>query len=197
MALVGPRPERPEFATKIEQHVPEFSQRLCLRPGITGLAQVHQGPDTDMNSVRRKLIYDLEYARCGSMWLDWRIMVCTLLRATKITRSWGVRLLKVPVPCTQHVRETAPNSSSNESMDPSVKVAPAQISLAVPRANDVESNGQSAEHKGETGSADLAHASNGRAHDGAAANGTESAVNNREDRQDDAFRPPHSVAPVR
>lgn len=103
MALVGPRPERPEITEKIELHVPEFTQRLCIRPGITGLAQVHQGPDVDLNSVRRKLVYDLEYSQVGNPWLDLRIMVCTLLRATEFTRTWGIRLLRIPQPSTAHI----------------------------------------------------------------------------------------------
>ncbi len=106
MSLVGPRPERPEFTVKIEEHVPEFHLRLLIRPGITGLAQVHQGPDVDMDSVRRKLVYDLEYVRLGNPWLDWRIMVCTLLRATEFTRTWGIKLLRIPSPSTDSVRET-------------------------------------------------------------------------------------------
>ncbi len=108
MALVGPRPERPEFTSKIEQHVPEFSQRLCIRPGITGLAQVHQGPDVDLASVRRKLVYDLEYARCAGAWLDWRIMVCTLLRATEFTRTSGIRILRIPTPSVEHLLPAEP-----------------------------------------------------------------------------------------
>lgn len=114
MSLVGPRPERPEFTAKIEKHVPDFHLRLLIRPGITGLAQVHQGPDVDMDSVRRKLVYDLEYVRRGNPGLDWRIMVCTLLRATEFTRTTGIKLLAIPAPSTDPPRPQAmpapPNS---------------------------------------------------------------------------------------
>ena len=61
MSLVGPRPERPEFLAKLEHDLPDYRRRLAVRPGVTGLAQVQQPPDTDLASVRRKLNYDLYY----------------------------------------------------------------------------------------------------------------------------------------
>ncbi len=61
MSLVGPRPERPEFLDQLERALPNYRQRLTVRPGLTGLAQVQQPPDTDLSSVRRKLNYDLCY----------------------------------------------------------------------------------------------------------------------------------------
>ena len=61
MSLVGPRPERPEFLPKLERALPDYRRRLAVRPGVTGLAQVQQPPDTDLLSVRRKLNYDLYY----------------------------------------------------------------------------------------------------------------------------------------
>ena len=46
MSLVGPRPERPEFLAQLERALPDYRQRLTVRPGVTGLAQVQQPPDT-------------------------------------------------------------------------------------------------------------------------------------------------------
>jgi lipopolysaccharide/colanic/teichoic acid biosynthesis glycosyltransferase len=77
MSIVGPRPERPEFVAWLEESVPHFRERLRVRPGIAGLAQSHLPPDTDVASVRRKLAYDLYYARHASIWLDLRILLCT------------------------------------------------------------------------------------------------------------------------
>src|SRR2546425_895128 len=54
MSLVGPRPERPEFVPSLEQAVPCYHDRLLIRPGLTGLAQLQLPPDTDLESVRRK-----------------------------------------------------------------------------------------------------------------------------------------------
>jgi len=79
MSLIGPRPERPEIVAKLERSLPHYRQRLSVRPGLTGLAQVLQPPDTDLASVRRKLNYDLFYVDEISLWLDLRISVGTAL----------------------------------------------------------------------------------------------------------------------
>lgn len=77
MSLVGPRPERPEFVHKLSQALPQYSQRLSLLPGLTGLAQIQLPPDTDLDSVRRKLAHDLYYLENRSLWLDLRIILST------------------------------------------------------------------------------------------------------------------------
>jgi len=69
----------------LEQAIPHYQDRLVVRPGVTGLAQVQLPADTDLHSVRRKLAYDLYYIRHLSLWLDLRLMACT-----------GVRMLGVP-----------------------------------------------------------------------------------------------------
>ena len=63
MSLVGPRPERPELFEELSRDMPNFEDRLAVKPGLTGLAQIKNGYDTDTESVRRKLQYDLEYIR--------------------------------------------------------------------------------------------------------------------------------------
>jgi lipopolysaccharide/colanic/teichoic acid biosynthesis glycosyltransferase len=80
MSLIGPRPERPEFIPALQQAIPHYSDRLLVRPGVTGLAQVQLPADTDMESVRRKLAYDLYYVRQVNVWLDLRILVCTAFK---------------------------------------------------------------------------------------------------------------------
>ena len=74
MSLVGPRPERPEFVEVLAEQIPGYLNRLMVQPGITGLAQINLPPDTDLDSVRRKLILDCEYIRSASSWLDFRIV---------------------------------------------------------------------------------------------------------------------------
>ena len=53
MSLVGPRPERPEFVRVLAEAVPGYRNRLAVRPGITGLAQINLPPDSDVVSVQR------------------------------------------------------------------------------------------------------------------------------------------------
>jgi len=92
MSLVGPRPERPELVAQIERALPRY--RLAVRPGLTGLAQVQQGPDTDLSTVGRKLNYDLYYLDRMSFWLDLRVLVGTVLKCSGLpfdTIGWILR----------------------------------------------------------------------------------------------------------
>ena len=75
MSLVGPRPERPELANRISKTVPQFSRRLLVRPGITGLAQIHGGYDLD---AENKLRYDLAYIYNINFLLDLKIILSTV-----------------------------------------------------------------------------------------------------------------------
>ena len=77
MSLIGPRPERPEFIPQLEQTIPHYRQRLNIRPGVTGIAQVQLPPDTDFDSVRIKLAYDLHYVKHVGFLLDLRIYWAT------------------------------------------------------------------------------------------------------------------------
>jgi lipopolysaccharide/colanic/teichoic acid biosynthesis glycosyltransferase len=84
MSLVGPRPERPEFVHVLMRKIPDYGQRLAVRPGITGLAQLNLPPDSDLQSVRRKLVLDIQYIRQASAWLDARLILCTAARVFKL-----------------------------------------------------------------------------------------------------------------
>lgn len=80
MALIGPRPERPEFVQVLAKLVPGYAERLTVRPGVTGLAQINLPPDSDLISVWRKLQLDLEYIETASFLLDLRMFLCTTVR---------------------------------------------------------------------------------------------------------------------
>ncbi|MHB8974105.1 MAG: sugar transferase [Pirellulaceae bacterium] len=102
MAFVGPRPERPEFVTVLSEAIPGYQNRLAILPGITGLAQINLPPDSDLDSVRRKLALDLAYIEEAGPWLDTRMFVCTVGRVLGIpgvlvTLLFGLR---------RHVLET-------------------------------------------------------------------------------------------
>jgi lipopolysaccharide/colanic/teichoic acid biosynthesis glycosyltransferase len=84
MSLVGPRPERPEFLPVLEQAIAGYRDRLWVRPGVTGLAQVQLPPDTDLARVNLKLAYDCYYIERIGPWLDCRIVLAT------ITKVFGV-----------------------------------------------------------------------------------------------------------
>lgn len=84
MSLVGPRPERPELVPILSKAVPGYTDRHQVPPGITGLAQLSLPPDTDLDSVRRKLVLDLAYIRRASLLLDLQLLACTCLYAVGI-----------------------------------------------------------------------------------------------------------------
>jgi lipopolysaccharide/colanic/teichoic acid biosynthesis glycosyltransferase len=95
MSLVGPRPERPEFTHSLEKAIPGYANRLAVLPGITGLAQINLPADSDLDSVRRKLVLDLEYVRTGSFFIDVRVLLCTCFRAIGFSGFHASRLLGV------------------------------------------------------------------------------------------------------
>jgi lipopolysaccharide/colanic/teichoic acid biosynthesis glycosyltransferase len=88
MALIGPRPERPEFVEVLQGRIPRYLDRLVVVPGITGLAQVNLPPDEALEGVRLKTIADLEYIRRASPMMDAKILVATVLRLFGRKVSW-------------------------------------------------------------------------------------------------------------
>ncbi|GBD34922.1 UDP-N-acetylgalactosamine-undecaprenyl-phosphate N-acetylgalactosaminephosphotransferase [bacterium HR36] len=96
MAFVGPRPERPEFVIVLTEALPEYTGRLRVKPGITGLAQIQLPPDTDLVSVQKKLTCDLYYVWHQNFWLDLRILIATALRMCRLPVTWTLHLLKLP-----------------------------------------------------------------------------------------------------
>ncbi|AUX42913.1 sugar transferase [Sorangium cellulosum] len=78
MSMVGPRPERPEFIDLLEQQIPYFRQRLCVKPGVTGHAQVRCRYGASAEDALEKLQYDLYYIKRMSLWFDISILVDTV-----------------------------------------------------------------------------------------------------------------------
>jgi lipopolysaccharide/colanic/teichoic acid biosynthesis glycosyltransferase len=79
MSLVGPRPERPSFVRDLCAKVDGYHQRLDVKPGLTGLAQVENGYDSSLASVKEKVRFDLKYIRGWSIWTDVRILLKTVV----------------------------------------------------------------------------------------------------------------------
>jgi exopolysaccharide biosynthesis polyprenyl glycosylphosphotransferase len=78
MALVGPRPERPCFVEQLGRIIPHYNDRACVKPGITGWAQVNYPYGASVEDARMKLAYDLYYIRRRSLFLDLLILVATV-----------------------------------------------------------------------------------------------------------------------
>ncbi len=75
MSFIGPRPERPVFVSEFCKTIPGYNERLRVKPGLTGLAQVNGYYDTD---AYQKLKYDIYYIHNFSLWLDFQILIDTL-----------------------------------------------------------------------------------------------------------------------
>ena len=97
-----------------------------MRPGVTGLAQVQQAPDTGLDSVRSKLNYDLRYVDCMSAWLDLRVILATALKCSGVPFAWIGRLLGLPDP-NKHLESDFAIGQSNLSRNalvPETNVGP-------------------------------------------------------------------------
>lgn len=88
MALVGPRPERPEIVKKLRQVVTGYDRRHAVKPGITGFAQIHLPPDSCIRSVKNKLVYDLYYIRHRSARMEALILLATALKLLGLRRLY-------------------------------------------------------------------------------------------------------------
>lgn len=75
MAIIGPRPERPGFIEEFLQEIPDFNDRITIKPGITGWAQVNGGYEL---SPKEKLKYDKYYIEHESLKLDILIWIKTV-----------------------------------------------------------------------------------------------------------------------
>jgi len=76
--LIGPRPERPEFITRLEQEIPFYRARLAVKPGLTGWAQVRYRYGNTVEDALIKLEYDLYYIKNRSVLLDLSILLKTV-----------------------------------------------------------------------------------------------------------------------
>lgn len=78
MSFVGPRPERPFFVQKLEAEIPYYGVRHCMKPGITGWAQVQYDYGSSVDDAIEKLQYDLYYVKNHSLFLDVLILFQTV-----------------------------------------------------------------------------------------------------------------------
>jgi len=88
MSLVGPRPIRPRFFEELAADLPAYWQRLVVRPGLTGFAQIRRGYET---SMAEKLAHDLEWIADRSVRLYLRTVTATAWRVVKQSAGGLVR----------------------------------------------------------------------------------------------------------
>jgi len=78
MSFIGPRPERPFFVETLKKQIPYYSERHCMKPGITGWAQVRHEYGDSVDDALEKLRYDLYYIKYQSLALDLLIILDTV-----------------------------------------------------------------------------------------------------------------------
>ena len=77
MSFVGPRPERPQFVAELTQQIPYYAHRHCVKPGITGWAQLCYPYGASVNDAMHKLHYDLYYIKNNNFLFDLAILLQT------------------------------------------------------------------------------------------------------------------------
>ena len=129
MSLIGPRPERPEFVAVLAKEVPNYLDRIAVKPGITGLAQINLEPDVDVESVCRKLVLDTEYIKHATVLFDARMLLATLLHLFGCNADWTKRItcLKREVP------RLSPGAPADEDHDAPAPATPSTPPIPVLR----------------------------------------------------------------
>src|SRR5207248_11214196 len=98
------------FVPGLAQAIPQYPERMQVKPGVTGLAQFKLPADTDLDSVRAKLAYDLHYIERMGFWLDFRIILCTGLKMLGIPFRILTALFRLPTlaPVASHNAQEMP-----------------------------------------------------------------------------------------
>lgn len=78
MSMIGPRPERPMFVEELAKAIPFYNSRACVKPGLTGWAQVNYPYGASVEDAREKLAYDLFYVKNRGILLDFLILLSTV-----------------------------------------------------------------------------------------------------------------------
>jgi lipopolysaccharide/colanic/teichoic acid biosynthesis glycosyltransferase len=123
MSLVGPRPERPEFVARLEREVPHYHERLKVRPGITGLAQMRLPPDSNLESVRRKVVCDIYYVQHAGPWLDFKLLCMTAWRLISELNSFCWKF--VALPSQKEIERGYRRALGSVALEPAAEASPA------------------------------------------------------------------------
>jgi exopolysaccharide biosynthesis polyprenyl glycosylphosphotransferase len=112
MSMVGPRPEQPDIAARLEAQLPFYSRRHLIRPGLTGWAQVRCGYAGSERGSAWKLSHDLYYLKHQSLTYDINILLRTLTILTPRRRTGPLR----DAPFVTRALETAAQEVAPESL---------------------------------------------------------------------------------
>ncbi|MCK5320455.1 sugar transferase [Candidatus Parcubacteria bacterium] len=78
MSFIGPRPERPELIQGLKEKIPFYQERLLVKPGLSGWAQVNEYHSPTLEDTLKKIQYDLYYIKNRSLYLDFAIFLKTI-----------------------------------------------------------------------------------------------------------------------
>jgi len=112
MSLVGPRPERPLICESLAKDIDGYYQRLNVKPGITGLAQINLPPDESLEDVRRKQALDLYYIEQAGFGLELRVLLATAMRVFGVRDTLILRLMRLCRRCLLVEQGLAPQTSN-------------------------------------------------------------------------------------
>ena len=119
-------------ALGLTQAVPGYEVRLCVKPGVTGLAQILLPADSDLHSVQRKVAHDLCYVINRGIWLDARLLFATVLKAGGVgPRSIRI-VFQLPEPQAGAKASVPPDQSSLPPMLPKEGCAAGVLPAPVP-----------------------------------------------------------------
>lgn len=104
MDLIGPRPERPEMIEKLRLLVPHYTERLHVRPGISGLAQLLVGAERTPEDTERKVQHDLFYIHHLSPLLDLKIVFSTVTHFVK--EFFAIFVAALALPSSLHIEQS-------------------------------------------------------------------------------------------
>jgi lipopolysaccharide/colanic/teichoic acid biosynthesis glycosyltransferase len=79
MTLIGPRPRSADHCVEIRRYIPDFDNRHCVKPGLTGLAQVGKNHDHTQSGLEESFALDMEYLQTRSFISDLKIIAMTAL----------------------------------------------------------------------------------------------------------------------
>ena len=105
MSFIGPRPERPAFVRVLRERIAGYDERLMVKPGITGLAQIFLPADQTLKCVQKKIKMDRAYIQTASFSVDLKIILCTMLRMIGLRHGKGPKVTGLSLKYADAIKE--------------------------------------------------------------------------------------------